>query len=225
MKRHLAITGSLSVVFAVYFTCSSSMHAAAVPDSNSVVVGKLRLPPGTGSRGVHVIIDSSDGESTNREWVELDDGFGFRCSFSGTLKRLQIATGMATIVHQLNAQELKRLSKKKTVDIGTIDLRKRLQAYRFKLLSDDATTLRIGMWFEEPATDHSGNLPSLGSRQFSEIEAGKQMNWLIPSEFNVAYFLVEEPADERRGRKWKSGKQKRFGPFRFTRLPGEFEIR
>lgn len=224
MNRHLTIIGSLSIVFAVYFGRSSSAQVVPVPKSNQVVLGQLQLPPGTGSRGMHVIIDVADGESTNREWVELDDEFRFRSPFTGTLTKLEIATGMATIVHRLNAQELARLTNRKTVDVGTIDLRKRLQAHRLTLLSHDATTLRVGMWFEKPATDFSGNLPSLGSRQFTEMEAGKEMIWLIPSEFDTAYFLVEEPADKRRGRKWQSGKQELLGPFRATKLPNALKI-
>lgn len=225
MNRHLSTASSLSVVFAVCFGCSSSAQVVLVPKSNQVVVGQLQLPPGTGSRGMHVIIDIADAGSTTREWVELDDEFRFRSSFTGTLKKLEIATGLATIVHQFSAQELTLLTKQKTVDIGTIDLRKRLQSLKVKLLSNSATTLRVGMWFEKPATDFLGSLPSLGSRQFSEIEAGKEMDWLIPAEFDTAYFLVEEPADKRRGQKWRSGKQELFGPFRSTKLPNQFKIK
>ncbi len=205
---------------------SSSLPAQVVPipASNHEVVGQLQLPPGSGSRGMHVIIDVVNHGTKTREWLKLDEKFRFRSSFTGTLTKLEIATGVATIVHRLNAQELARLTKQATVDVGAIDLRKRLQAHKIKLLSDNATTLRIGMSLKEPARDFTGSLPSLGSRQFPEIEAGKEMNWLLPSEFDTAYFLVEEPADERRGREWRSGKQKLFGPFRSSDLPTELKI-
>ena len=204
----------------------SSLPAQVVPTptSKQVVVGQLQLPTGSGSRGMHVIIDVANHESTNRQWLKLDEEFRFRSSFKGILTNLEIATGVATIVHRLNAQELAQLTKQNTVDVGTIDLRKRLQARKIKLLSDSATTLRIGMWLEEPARDFAGSLPSLGSRQFPEIEAGKEMNWLLPSEFDTAYFLVEEAANERRGREWRGGKQKLFGPFRSSELPTELKI-
>lgn len=224
MIRQLAMIASLSIVVAVNLGGSTSAQVVSIATSNQVVVGQLHLPRGNGSRGMHVIIDVANGKSTTREWLTLDKEFRFRSSFKGALKKLEIATGVATIAHRLNAQELALLKKRDTVDIGTIDLRGRLQSHKFVFLSKDATTLRIGMWLQKPATDFSGSLPSLGSRQFLEIDAGKEMNWLVPSQFDTAYFLVEEPADKRRGREWKSGQQQLFGPFSSAELPAKLKI-
>lgn len=219
-----AIIGSLVALLALNLSCSSSAQVVPTPALNQVIVGKLLLPPGSGSRGMHVILDIDIDDSLHREWLELDDVFSFRSSFTGTLKKLEVATGLASVVHQLNAQELAQLTKQDTVDIGIIDLREQLLSHKIKVLSEAATTLRIGMWLEQPMTDFSGNLPSLGSRQFPEIAAGKEADWLIPSEFDTVYFLVEEPADRRRGREWQSGRQKLFGPYRSTNLPAELSM-
>jgi len=224
MNRHLAIIGCLSAVFAMHLGCSSSAQEVQSPKLEQVVVGQLQLSAGNGARGVHVIIDIAKDGSTTREWLNLDDEFRFRSSFTGSLTKLEIATGVSTIVHRFNAQELARLTKQNSVDVGTIDLRKRLQAHKIKFSSEGASTLRTGMWLEKPNTDFAGNLPSLGSRQFPEIEAGKELDLLLPSEFDTAYFLVEEPADKRRGREWRSGKQNLFGPFRSSELPTELRI-
>jgi len=209
-------------VLTVHLGCSRSAQEA--PELTPMIVGQLQLPSGNGSRGMNVIIDIAKDELTNREWLKLDEEFRFQSSFTGTVKKLEISTGFSSVVHQIDAQELARLAKQNIVEIGTIDLRKRLQAHKIKLLSETATTLRAGMWFESPATDSSGNLPSLGSRQFPEIAAGLETNWLIPSEFDTVYFLVEEPADERRGREWRTGKQKLFGPFRLSEFPNELKM-
>lgn len=224
MNRHLSIIGFLSAVFAMHLGYSSSAQEVQSPKLEQVVVGQLQLPAGNGARGVHVIIDFAKDGSKAREWLSLDNKFRFRSTFTGALTKLKISTGVSNIVHQFNAQELARLMKNNSVDVGTIDLRKRLQAHKIKFSSEGASRLRTGMWLEKPNNDFAGNLPSLGSRQFQEIQAGKEMELLLPSEFDTAYFLVEEPADKRRGREWRSGKQKLFGPFRSSELPTELRI-
>lgn len=219
-----ALVGCLSALNVMHFSCSVSAQQDQPRHQEQVVFGQLQLPPGEGARGVHAIIDIARDGATTREWLELDDEFRFRSTFTGTLKELEIATGPSPVVYRLKAGELAQKKKKNAVDIGTIDLRQRMQAHTIKILSDEAATLRIGMFTEKPATDFEGNLPSLGSRQFPEVPAGQEMTWLLPSELDTAYFLVEEPVDERRGREWRSGKQKLFGPFRSSELPAELEF-
>ena len=224
MNRLLAIVGCLTAVIAVHLGCYASAQEERSRRLTNIVVGQLRLPAGGGARGVHVIIDIANDGSTSREWLNLDSELRFRSSFAGSLTKLEIATGVSTTVHQFNAEELARLTKQNSIDVGTIDLLEQLQAHKIKFSSAGANTLRTGMWLEKPSTDFAGNLPSLGSRQFPEIEAGKEMDLLLPSKFDTAYFLVEEPADARRGREWRSGKQMLFGPFRSPELPTELRI-
>lgn len=224
MNRRLAMVGCLVAVMAMDLGCCASAQEERSRDLMNIVVGQLRLPAGNGARGVHVIIDISSDGSTTREWLELDDGLRFRSSFTGSLTRLQIVTGVSTLVHRFDAGELAGLTKGNSVDVGNIDLRRHLQAHKIKFSSAGANTLRAGMWLEKPSTDFAGNLPSLGSRQFPELEAGKEMDLLLPSRFDAGYFLVEEPADARRGRDWRSGKQRLFGPFRSPDLPAELRI-
>jgi hypothetical protein len=208
----------------MHLACYASAQEVLGSQSRNFVVGQLRLPAGDGARGVHVIIDIATDGSTTREWLNLDKDLRFRSSFTGSLTKLEIATGVSAIVHRINAQELARLTNQNAIDVGTIDLSNRLQAHKITFSSAGAKTLRTGMWLEKPNTDFEGNLPSLGSRQFPEIEAGKEMDLLLPSKFDAAYFLVEEPADKRRGREWRSGKQELFGPFRASELPAELRI-
>ncbi len=222
--RRRAIFRCILAVVAMCLSCSLPAQNVQNPKLDQVVVGQLQLPPGNGARGVHVIIDIVNDGSTTREWLNLDDAFRFQGSFTGALTRLEIATGVSTIVHRFNEPELAQLKKQNSVDIGIIDLRRRLQSHKITFFSEGAKTLRTGMWLEKPNTDFMGNLPSLGSRQFPEVKEGKEMDLLLPSEFDSAYFLLEEPADERRGREWRSGKQNLFGPFRSTELPAELRI-
>ena len=224
MSMNRAIIGCLSAVFALHPGCSSTAHEAKNPKSERIVTGQLLLPDGIGARGVQVIIDIAKDGSTTREWLELNNDLKFQKSFNGTLTKLEIATGLSTIVHRLNAKELARPTQQNSVDVGTIDLRRRLQSHKIKFFSDGASVLRAGMWLEKPKTDFAGSLPSLGSRQFPEIETGNEMDLLLPSEFDAAYFLVEAPADKRRGKEWRSGKQKLFGPFRSSELPAELRL-
>lgn len=223
-NRLLLTICRLSAVLTVYLGCSAYAQEAPTPAEDRVIVGQLLLPAEDGPRGMHVIIDVAQGETISRQWLKLDGDSKFHSSFKGAPQQLEIATGLAHVVHRMGAQELARLTKQDTVDIGTIDLRTRLQSHKITMRSETATTLRAGMWFAAPATDFAGNLPSLGSRQFPEIAAGVEMNWLIPSQFEIVYLLVEEPADERRGREWRGGKQKLFGPYRPLELPHELTM-
>lgn len=189
-----------------------------------LIKGQLRLPAGEGSRGIHVIVDIRGGRKTIRKWLELDDEFKFQSTYSGELESLEIATGPALIAHRLTAQDLAKFQKREFVDVGVIDLTKQLRGYKIKLTSENAPTIRLGMWRGKPGTDGLGNLPSLGSRQFREIKSGATVDWLLPSTFDSAYFLMEEPADNKRGRQWRTGKQKLFGPIQLSKMPRHFKI-
>ena len=224
VKHQPKVIGCFLGIFAMQLGCSSLAQEMPIPKSERFVTGQLLLPEGEGTRGVHIIIDTVKDGSTTRQWLDLDHDLRFGKSFAGTLTKLEFATALSTIAHRFNHKELAKFTKKNAVDVGTVDLRKRLQSYKIKFSSDEASTLRVGMWLERPKTDFAGSLPSLGSRQFAEIEAGKEMALRLHSEFEGAYFLVEAPADKRRGREWRSGKQKLFGPFRSSELPPELKL-
>ncbi|MEM9664597.1 MAG: hypothetical protein AAF970_06675 [Bacteroidota bacterium] len=183
------------------------------------VVGRLQLPAGTGARGLQVILEVENEASTYYEWLDLDQTWGFRTSVDGAVNTLEVVAGIDRTIYALDADALKPFTSGGTVDVGTIDLRASLHTHTFKLVSDTAPALRIGMWFEEPPAD-----VSLGSRQFPEVAAGAASSWLLPTTFETVYFLVEKPADEQRGRDWSSGAQHLFGPFTSAELPGELRV-
>lgn len=209
------------------FTLNCSYSAIAWSQQTAVqkhsVVGQLLLPYGTGSRGVQVIATViSEDNAIHSEWLDLDEQYRFRGSLTGMLKELEIVTGIDKTVHQIVGQELVRFIKGDEIDIGTIDLRERLLSHKIKLTTGNkanTAALRIGMWFEKPPTG-----VSLGSRQFPEVSTGTEIEWLLPREFDRVYFLVERPANTRRGRNWRSGKQSLFGPFSSRELPTELKI-
>lgn len=224
ISRYFAKIGSILLIHLTAINSVLYAQPVEVRPIEKIVKGELLLPPGDGSRGIHLIIDVVNNESLNRHWLSLEEGFKFQKNFVGTLEKLEVATALSTIVYQLNEKELSQLASKSIVNLGTIDLRTQLKNHKITILSQNKNTLRIGMWLNKPVTDTSGYLPSLGSRQFPEIEAGTEINYLIPSKFDTAYFLLEEPSDNKRGKEWRSGKQKLFGPFSSSKLPSVLEI-
>ena len=211
-----------SLLLSVCGGCSTADQSEPVRSSSQVVVGQLLLPAGNGPRGIQVVIGVvADDASVHHEWLVLDEEYRFRKSFIGRLKEFEVVAGIDKTVFEISDTQLARLSKLSKVDVGDIDLRERLQARKFRLLTEDGSnkTLRIGMWFGKPPAG-----VSLGSRQFPEMESGAEASWLLPREFDGVYWLAEEPIGEKRGRHWRSGKQTLFGPFVSSELPAELTI-
>jgi hypothetical protein len=51
-----------------------------------------------------------------------------------------------------------------------------------------------------------------------------EVDWLLAPQTHSIHFLVERPADSRRGRDWRSGRQQLFGPFTTAQFPGELVV-
>lgn len=77
------------------------------------------------------------------------------------------------------------------------------------------------MCFGPPPVGPRGERIALGPRQFPPIALGSEVEWLLPHEALPVYFLVERPAGSGRGREWRSGHQRLFGPFTSATLPTE----
>jgi len=79
----------------------------------------------------------------------------------------------------------------------------------------------VAMCFGPPPVGPSGERIALGSRQFPPVALGSEVEWLLPHEAKSIYFLVERPIGSGRGREWRSGHQRLFGPFTSATLPIE----
>ena len=225
------MTASDSNKFLFHFWCAVAcfltwpepgMCQQAVPSERSVA-GQVLLPPGDGSRGVEIISTVAlEGKQGERVWILFDEQGYFSHSFRGDLLRLSFSAGIQGELLVFEGPKLPELNESGRVEMGVIDLRHLLAIHRLRLLAAEGAPLgpvRVGMWFGKPPKD-----VSLGSRQFPEIAIGSEQEWLVPNNAEGVYFLVERPADARRGRNWWSGKQKLFGPFSFRNLPKELII-
>lgn len=192
--------------------------------SERTLVGQVLLPPGEGRRGLelHVEMQSPD-ESAIDQWILFDAQGHFEHFFQGRLTGVAIRTGGAELF-RVEAEKLAQASQPEQLDVGVIDLRDRLLRHRLALSAIKGKPLglvRVAMWLRPPPVGPQGEPVSLGSRQFPPVELGSTMEWLVPAEAQSIYFLVERPADEKRGRHWRSGHQQLFGPYSSSELPTE----
>lgn len=188
-----------------------------------VVSGQLLLPEGEGSRGVELIatVVSDNGEKQER-WIRFDREGRFEQRFSERLVGLKVASGIGAVVYEFDSRALSTIDSRRQVKLRAVDLTEKLVARHVKLARGAdlrSEVVRVSMWFQKPRKD-----VSLGSAQFPEVKPGTNQEWLLPLEFDAAYFLVEHPATDDRGRNWRSGKQQLFGPFKPKELPSELLI-
>lgn len=186
------------------------------------LVGQVLLPPGEGRRGVelHVEVQAPD-EDPIDQWIFFDAQGQFEHSFRGNLTGVTIRTGGAELF-RVEAEKRAQASQSEQLHVGVIDLRDRLLRHRLAVGAAQGKPLgvvRVAMWLRPPPVGPQGEPVSLGSRQFPPVELGSTMEWLVPAEAQSVYFLVERPADEKRGRHWRSGHQQLFGPYRSSQLP------
>ena len=110
------------------------------------------------------------------------------------------------------------------IDVGAIDLRDQLTRHRLALRADDGAPqgdVRVAMCFGLPPVGPHGEPIALGSRQFPPVPLGSEVEWLLPHEAQLIYFLVERP--DRDGQ-WRGGRQQLFGPCRLATLPDELAV-
>lgn len=227
MTSNAALRFAVSVSLAV--ACARSKEPeresqAARP--NSSLVGQLLLPGQGGSRGVEILAQSID---TNGEpqpaWVRFDEQGRFAHTFEGRLANVRVTAGAE--VQRIDAQQLPAADHAGQIDLGVIDLRDRLHEHRLRLRAADGAEqgdVRVGLWIGPPPVGPQGEPVSLGSAQFPAIPLGSDVEWLLPPETHSIHFLVERPADSRRGRDWRSGRQQLFGPFTTADFPPELVV-
>jgi hypothetical protein len=219
----------LAVVPALVAACACSQDPqgdeSAAPRERTLI-GQVVLPSGSGSRGVEVLIlVAAPGEKPHTEWVLFDEDGRIAHPLRGRLTRVSVTAGSE--VQRIDGADLPAADPHGQVDVGVIDLRDRLTRHPLKLRAADgqpAGDVRVGMWFGPPPVGSRGEPVSLGSRQFSPIELGTQMEWLLPRDAHSIHFLVERPADSSRGTRWRSGRQQSFGPFTLAEFPAELVV-
>ncbi|MEM8963192.1 MAG: S41 family peptidase, partial [Acidobacteriota bacterium] len=196
--------------------------AAALSElSKHTLVGQVLLPSGSGSRGVEVLVTVRETDGDSQVWVRFDEQGRFSQTFRGAVTSLWVTAGIGAEVFRIDAPEADEVGR---VDVGVIDLRDRLRRHRMVLRAAEGKPggdVRMGMWFGPPPTGPGGELASLGSSQFPTVVLGSEIEWLLSPEAESIYFLVERPAGEERGPRWRTGHQRLFGPFTAAEIPAE----
>ncbi len=210
----------------------SSAHGEPQRDQRAAVleqtvVGQLELPHGDGRRGVElrvtVAVEASDDRTT---WVQFDAEGRFSHTFSGRLTSVTVTAGNFP-VQRINADVFPEASRTGLIDTGVIDLRGRLMRHRLVLRAAEGSSqgdVRVAMWSGPPPVGPWGEPVSLGSSQFPTRALGDEMEWLVPNDAQAIYFLAERPSGPGRGRAWRSGHQRLFGPFSSETLPTELVV-
>lgn len=186
------------------------------------LVGRLLLPPGSGSRGVEILARTAAGGSEPRTtWVLFDEQGFFSQTLRDTLTSVTVTAGGE--VHRVDAGDLPDADQGRRIDLGVIDLRDRLMSHHLTVRATDGKPgeVRVAMFFGPPPVGTRGEPVSLGSRQFPPIALGSNVEWLLPHRAQGVHFLVERPAGPGRGTEWRSGEQRLFGPFTSAGLPAE----
>lgn len=210
--------------------------------SDQSLVGQLILPPGTGSRGVEVIITLAEaGREPRRKWLLFDDEGRFTETLRATLTQVTVSTGLSAKLYRIGAEALPQADAAGRIDLGVIDLRQDLFRHRLVVRAGEGAAggkVRMALCFGLPPVGPQGEPISLGSRQFPDIVLGGEVEWLLPLDAVSVYFLVErsldsdsssdsvETLDPTNGRKvaWRSGRQQLFGPFTAETLPAELVL-
>ncbi|MDB4324793.1 hypothetical protein N9971_00455 [bacterium] len=192
------------------------------------MVGRLLLPPGSGSRGVEVVVTVTEvGSEPRDQWILFDEAGRFSATLQGSLTRIIVSTGLRTKLHLIETEDLPEINEAGRIDVGLIDLRDQLTRHRmFLRVAEGASSgeVRTAMFFDPPPVGPSGEPVALGSRQFPPVALGSEVEWLLPHQAESIYFLVERPLGSTLGGKWRSGYQRLFGPFTSANVPTELAM-
>ncbi len=223
MKSLVAAFLVVELILGSAFTwCEAHANGRQADSPERSLVGQVLLPKGEGRRGVELWVTvAENGQGPHSTWVQFDAWGYFTHPFKGTLIDVSVSVG-GKDVYQVGSANLTERKELKPIDIGDIDLRDRLSAHRLFLRPEDGSPegeVRVGMWFDPPPVGPRGEPVSLGSAQFPPVSLETEVEWLIPREEQSIYFLVERPVGSGRGREWRSGHQRLFGPFTFENLP------
>ena len=220
------------VIFAMFTAIATSGVCHGEPERNQgavaserKLVGQLLLPTGSGSRGVEVVVTTTEAGSEPRDkWILFDEEGRFSGTFRGSLSRIRVSTGLRAELHRIETEDLPEINQAGQIDVGVIDLRDRLTRHRMFLRVAEGAShgdVRVALCFGPPPVGPRGEPLSLGSRQFPPVVLGSEVEWLLPLKAQSIYFLVERPVGSAPRWEWRGGHQRLFGPFNSTNLPTE----
>ncbi len=216
---------ALVVATMVACACQGDSAERRASANESTVVGELLLPRGEGSRGVEVVVTSTEaGGEARRRWVLFDEQGRFVHTFKGSLSNVAVSTGIRAELVSFDAEDLPKVDPAGRINLGVIDLRERLTTHHMVIRAADGvppSDVRVAMCFGLPPVGPQGEPISLGSRQFPSVKLGSEVEWLVPYEAESIHFLVEWPIITGQGVEWRGGEQRLFGPFTTAKLPSE----
>lgn len=199
---------------------------AGPPREISRVVGQLLLPGEGGRRGVELQAWFAAPDGAERQFWILPDADGrFDREVFGTLTRARVTAGSEVL--RVDVDALASVDSDGLLDLGAIDLRDRLVAYRVRMRAPEGApggAVRAGLWLGPPQRGPQGELPSLGSMQFSSYAIGDEIEWLLPPDEGEIYFLVERPRSPDHTDPWFGGRQYVFGPYASADFPLELVL-
>ena len=225
MRSIVATLSILTTVFAP--SCVRQVEPAPEPALHAtanVLVGQLVLPPGSGSRGVEVVVTSGGAEGYPT-WELFDDEGRFAHSFDVRPREVSVSTGLGPDLLNIAIDDATAVNASGELDLGELDLRDTLASHAMVVRASDGAApgaARMALCFGLPPVGPSGEPVALGSRQFPPFTLGDERHWLIPHDTDAIYFLVERGTGT--DREWRSGSQQLFGPFTSSAIPGELLV-
>lgn len=191
--------------------------------SERTLVGRVLLPSGSGSRGVEVVMTTTEPGGEPRDtWLLFDERGRFEHPVRGRLTAVTVSTGLRAELHRIAAEGLPEVDRAGRIDVGDIDLRDRLIGHRVVIraaVGAPPGDVRVALCFGLPPVGPQGERVALGSRQFPPVALGNAVDWLLPPDATSIHFLVERPLEAGDGAAWRSGRQRLFGPFTAATLP------
>ncbi|XAL99831.1 hypothetical protein OT109_00275 [Phycisphaeraceae bacterium D3-23] len=199
------------------------------PPAQRALTGQVLLPAGEGPRGVELwITTQTQDQPPDDHWVRFDEAGRFEHPLPPGRQLTNLTLSAAgTDVFLLETDAFPDADDAGTIGLGTIDLRDRLIPHKLTLRAAQGAPqgdIRAALWPGPPPTGPRGGSVSLGSAQFPTLTLGDETQWLLPPNATTIYLLVERPANNARGRNWRSGYQQQFGPYTTNNFPNELHI-
>ncbi|MCB1184335.1 hypothetical protein KDM41_12940, partial [bacterium] len=199
-------------------TFAAATSPATAPDPT--LTGRLLLPAGADGRDLSVVASVRDADGTPRDiWARVTPDGHFTRPLPGELRGVRILAGIGVDLLVLAGPDLPAATAT-GIDLGALDLTATVVARRIVMPPGPAGVLRAAPHLGPIPTDPLGAMVSLGSAQFRELAPGAAVVWLFPPDAADIHILVEHPADARRGREWRTGRQEVFGPYPLEGVPG-----
>lgn len=229
MRKNLRSAPRLAAPWLLGLALACGEAPAGAPEGGpqpARVVGQLLLPGAVGSRGVEVLVHTGPaGAPPETTWVLFDADGRFSHAPKAPLRSVVVEAGSE--VYRVEGPAIPPADASGQVELGPIDLRARLVPHRLRVRAGEGVPhddVRVALFIGLPPVGPYGEPVSLGSRQFPDTALHSDIDWLLPRDAREIYFLVERPEGPGRGLDWRSGPQRRFGPYTVAELPAELRL-